>query len=66
LLTWRELSYRKLNVKGIVFNGTSNPESERIILHHTKLPCLLRIQQEEKIDKHVVKKYSALLKSAWS
>jgi dethiobiotin synthetase len=66
LLTWRELSYRKLNVKGIEFNGTSNPESERIILHHTKLPCLLRIQQEEKIDKHVVKKYSALLKSAWS
>ncbi|HEX6889223.1 MAG TPA: dethiobiotin synthase [Chryseolinea sp.] len=66
LLTWRELSSRKLNVKGIVFNGRSNPESERIILHHTKLPCLLRIEQEKKIDKHIVKKYSALLKSAWS
>ncbi|HMG90580.1 MAG TPA: dethiobiotin synthase [Chryseolinea sp.] len=65
LLTWRELSSRRLNVKGIVFNGRSNPESERIILHHTSLPCLLRIDQEEKIDKQVVKKYSTLLKSAW-
>jgi dethiobiotin synthetase len=65
LLTWRELSSRRLNVKGIVFNGRSNPESERIILHHTGLPCLLRIDQEEKIDQQVVRKYSGLLKSAW-
>jgi dethiobiotin synthetase len=63
LLTWRELSSRKLNVRGIVFNGKSNPESERIILHHTGLPCLLRIDQEKKIDKQVVKRYSALLRS---
>jgi dethiobiotin synthetase len=65
LLTWRELSSRKLNVRGIVFNGKSNPESERIILHHTGLPCLLRIDQEKKIDKQVVKRYSALLRSVW-
>ncbi|HEY5916636.1 MAG TPA: dethiobiotin synthase [Chryseolinea sp.] len=65
LLTWRELSSRKLNVRGIVFNGKSNPESERIILHHTGLPCLLRIDREKKIDKQVVKRYSALLRSVW-
>lgn len=66
LLTWRELVSRKLNVKGIVFNRRSNPESERIILHHTRTPCLLKIEQEEKIDKQAVKKYAALLKSAWT
>ena len=65
LLTWRELSSRKLSVRGIVFNGKSNPESERIILHHTGLPCLLRIDQEKKIDKQVVQRYSALLRSVW-
>ena len=65
LLTWRELSSRGLNVKGIVFNGRSNSESERIILHHTKLPCLLKIDEEPKIDQQVVRKYSSLLKTAW-
>jgi dethiobiotin synthetase len=65
LLTWRELHARKLNVKGIVFNGKSNPESERIILHHTGLPCLLKIDHEENIDRQRVKKYSELLGSAW-
>jgi len=65
LLTWRELLARKLNLKGIVFNGKSNPESERIILHHTGLPCLLRIDYEEKIDKQMVKRYSELLRSTW-
>jgi dethiobiotin synthetase len=65
LLTWRELSIRMLNVKGIVFNGVANPESERIILHHTGLRCLLRINREDQINKQVVKRYAELLKSAW-
>ena len=65
LLTWRELQSRKLYVKGIIFNGPSNPESERIILHHTGLDCLLRISREEKIDKHIVSKYAGLIKETW-
>ena len=65
LLTCRELASRKLNVKGIIFNGPSNAESERIILHHTGLPCLLKIAREEKIDKSTVSKYAGLIKKSW-
>ena len=65
LLTLHELSNRRLNVRGIVFNGKSNPESEKIILHHAQLPCLLRINQEETIDKAVIQRYSALLRKAF-
>jgi dethiobiotin synthetase len=52
-------------VKGIVFNGQSNPESEDIILKHTGLPCLLRIEQEPIITKEVVLKYAEQLKRIW-
>ena len=65
LLTWRELASRKLNVNGIIFNGPPNAESERIILHHTGLRCLLKIAQEEKIDKSTVNKYAGLIKKTW-
>ncbi|HEV8514294.1 MAG TPA: dethiobiotin synthase [Cyclobacteriaceae bacterium] len=61
LLTAHYLTDQKLKVKGIVFNGTSNPESEAIILKHTGFPCLLRIEQESKVNKDVVVKYARLL-----
>lgn len=62
LLSYEALQSRNLTPIGIVFNGIPNPESERIILHHTRLKCLLNIHPEKKIDKHVIKKYAALLK----
>jgi dethiobiotin synthetase len=65
LLTFNELKRRNLKIKGIVFNGDSNPESERIILHHTKLRCLLRIEKENIIDKEVIKKYAKRLLNVW-
>jgi len=65
LLTFRALSQGKLKVKGIIFNGVSNSESERIILHHTQLECLLRIDREEKLDREVVKKYADILRASW-
>jgi len=65
LLTFRELSQRKLKVKGIIFNGVSNSESERIILHHTQLKCLLRIDRKEKLDRDIVKKYAGILRASW-
>jgi len=65
LLTFHELSHRKLKVKGIIFNGVSNTESERIILHHTHLRCLLWIDREEKLDRKVVKKYADILLTRW-
>lgn len=62
LLTAEALRRRNIDVIGIVFNGPSNPESERIILHHTKLACLLHVPRENSINKDVVKKYAALMK----
>jgi dethiobiotin synthetase len=65
LLTVNELKRRNIKIKGIVFNGDSNAESERIILHHTRLNCLLRIQKEKVINKEVVKKYAKQLLNVW-
>ncbi|WP_258099041.1 dethiobiotin synthase [Marinoscillum pacificum] len=65
LLTYELLKSRGLKVKGLIFNGQSNPESERIIELYTGLKVLLRIDQEEVIDQEVVKKYAAQLKENW-
>lgn len=62
LLTFEALKKRNLPVRGIVFNGDANEESERIILHYTKLRCLLRIKKESAIDREVVKTYALALK----
>jgi len=63
LLSADYLTRNKFKVKGIVFNGASNPESEKIILKHTGFPCLLHIGQEPMINKEVVVKYADQLKS---
>jgi dethiobiotin synthetase len=66
LLTVEALKKRNLPVKGIIFNGQPNPESERIILHHSGLRCLLHIQREELIDQETVKRYANQLKENWN
>lgn len=63
LLTWEALQRRNVSIKGIIFNGPSNAESERIILHHTQLPCLLRVAQEPAITREVVQRYAQVLKT---
>jgi dethiobiotin synthetase len=65
LLTAEYLTRQKFNVKGIVFNGPPNPDSEEIILQHTGFPCLLKIQQEAVITKEVVRMYANSLKNNW-
>lgn len=62
LLTLEALQARQLPVTGIIFNGEANPESERIILLHSKLKCLLRISREDSVNKEVVSKYAQLLR----
>ena len=62
LLTAFLLQQRKLKVKGIVFNGIPNDESERIILQHTQFKCLLKVNQETEVTKNEVIKYAAILK----
>jgi dethiobiotin synthetase len=63
LLTLEALKNRGIPVKGIVFNGKTNLESERIILHHSRIPCLLRINREDEINYNAIKKYAVILKA---
>ena len=63
LLTVQELKRRQLPVAGIIFNGPSNPESERIILHHAGWPCLLRLPQLNSTAPEVLKPYIAELRN---
>ncbi|MEO5599299.1 MAG: dethiobiotin synthase [Cyclobacteriaceae bacterium] len=66
LLTVEAIQKRNLSVKGIIFNGTRNEESERIILKHSKMKCLLRIDKELVISKEIIQKYAALLNRNWN
>src|SRR5688572_19099436 len=66
LLTVHLLQSRKYRVKGIIFNGESNPESERIILKHSAYRCLLRIIKEQAITQETIKRYAALIKNNWN
>ena len=66
LLTFEALKSRALFMKGIIFNGPPNAESERIILHHTRLRCLLRIAPENNIDVTTIEKYSKALTNNWN
>jgi dethiobiotin synthetase len=61
LLTIRELERRKLRVKGIIFNGPENKESERIILQHSGYRQLLRVHQEKAITPEVINRYALKL-----
>ncbi len=62
LLTVEALTTRNITIKGIIFNGEPNPESESIILSTTKLPLLLHILPETIITKEVVQRYAQQLK----
>ena len=58
LLSVEALHNRSIEITGIVFNGEPNPDSEQIILQHTGLQCLLRVNKEPFIDRAVVRKYA--------
>lgn len=64
-LTVNLLKQRKLKVKGIVFNGDSNPESERIILKHSGYDVLLRIKREKEVNREVVATYAKEFLKNW-
>jgi dethiobiotin synthetase len=62
ILTIEALHRRRIKIKGIVFNGPSNPESEKIILSYGNLSRLLHIPREDVIDKSVVHKYAEIIR----
>lgn len=65
LLTIAYLSQRKIPVKGIIFNGKPNQESEAIILKKSGYKCLLRVLPEKKITQEVITKYAIELFEQW-
>jgi dethiobiotin synthetase len=66
LLTSSYLKSNNLPVKGLIFNGDENEESEKIILQHSQYPCLLKIRRESVITPEIVTKYASLLMENWN
>ena len=66
LLTAEALAQRNIEVKGIIFNGKSNPSSEEIILKRTGFKVLLRIPELKEVNKATVKKLSTELLKNWN
>jgi dethiobiotin synthetase len=66
LLSCEALTARKRKVSGIIFNGPRNHESERIILKHSGLRCLLHIDEEPVVDTEMIIKYSKMLRASWN
>jgi dethiobiotin synthetase len=65
LLTINEIKRRNIPVKGIIFNGPENKDTEDFILNYSGYKCLLRIRPEEKITEEVITKYSVKLFENW-
>jgi dethiobiotin synthetase len=66
LLTVHELKRRGLPIKGLIFNGVRNSESERIILKHTGWPLLVHIEKEMVVSKEIIKQYASKLLDNWN
>lgn len=62
LLTIDYMKLKKLDIKGIIFNGKHNPDTEQFICKYTKTSCLGRIDEEEQISPITIKRYASLWK----
>jgi dethiobiotin synthetase len=62
LLTVELLKQRKLHVAGIMFNGKSNPESERIILKHSGYKTIWHVKEEPEINSETIANYAEKIK----
>ena len=62
LLTVELLKQRKLPVAGIIFNGKSNPESERIILRHSGYKTIWHVKDEPEINSETIASYAEKIK----
>lgn len=62
LLTVNLLKSIEVPVAGIIFNGKSNPESERIILKHSNYKFLWHIKEEKEITSEIVTHYAEILR----
>lgn len=61
LLSVELLKQRNITITGIIFNGDSNPETEKIILSTTGLKCLGRVPMADSSIKEFVKEQASKL-----
>lgn len=66
LLTIEALKQRRVKLGGVIFNGTSIPDSEEAILSFSKLPCLGRLYPEVNLTRNTIEKYAAQWKTQLS
>lgn len=66
LLTLEALKRREVDLRGIIFNGDRNIESEQIILEHSSCQCLLHINRESGLNEKVIQYYAQILKENWN
>lgn len=57
LLSLETFKVRKLKIKGIIFNGKPNLETENYILNYSGVKCIGRIDEHKTINKEVVLRY---------
>jgi dethiobiotin synthetase len=58
LLTVNLLKSLNVPVAGLIFNGKSNPESERIILKHSGYKFIWHIKDEKEVNEEMVNFYA--------
>jgi len=61
LLSVELLKNRNIPIRGIVFNGMPNTETEAVILAYTQLPCLGKIPMMDQEVKGFIKEQASLL-----
>ncbi|MBL6448194.1 dethiobiotin synthase [Fulvivirga sp. 29W222] len=66
LLSLEFIKSRGYPLKGIIFNGPENLETQRIIENYAGVKCILHIKNEKKITKEIVNEYAKELKANWN
>ncbi len=58
LLTIEALKKRSIKILGIIFNGKSNPDSEKAIIKFSEVPFLGRLLPEKSINLSTIQRYA--------
>ena len=58
LLSIQALKEKNISIKGIIFSGNENKDTESIIIKMSGLKMLFRIDEEKYFDKEIIKKYA--------
>lgn len=64
LLSLAFLKYQKIDLKGIIFNGTPNKATEDIVLKHAQAPCIHKVKPLKYVNKDSIIELSNGLKES--